>query len=192
MDVRMRTRRRKRRGEEGEANEKIKGRCWQIERGNGGTRSKDRKRKRERARRTAKGYDGDGGKKHELGGRRGMLISDFPFVRSVHLLGKRLFGALFPPYGWMATNGGKDSHPYEKAEHTPRTTFSVAKFHEDQPTGDERRENSSERIADRLSPEISEVRTSREVSPSFSACRCLVADVYLFLLLVAEASLKYK
>lgn len=51
----------------------------------------------------------DGGKKHELGGRRGMLISDFPFVRSVHLLGKRLFGALFPPYGWMATDGGRDS-----------------------------------------------------------------------------------
>lgn len=45
--------------------------------------------------------------KHELGGRRGMLISDFPFVRSVHLLGKRLFDALFPLYGWMATDEGK-------------------------------------------------------------------------------------
>lgn len=32
-------------------NEKIKGRCWQIERRNGRTRSKDRKR-------TVKGYDG--------------------------------------------------------------------------------------------------------------------------------------
>lgn len=92
-----------------------------------------------------------------------MLISDFPFVHSVHLLGKRLFGALFPPYGWMTTDGP----PYKKAEHTPRTTFSVAKFHKDRPTGDERRENSSERIADRLSREIPEVRTSRGVSPSF-------------------------
>lgn len=38
------------------------------------------------------------GKKHELGGQLGMLISDFP-VRSVHLLGERLFGALFPLCG---------------------------------------------------------------------------------------------
>lgn len=29
-----------------------------------------------------------------------MLISDFP-VRSVHLFGERLFGALFPLCGWM-------------------------------------------------------------------------------------------
>lgn len=75
-----------------------------------------------------------------------MLISDFPFVRSVHLLGKRLFGALFPPYGWMAMDGERDSFLWKSRAHAARTTFSAAKFHEDRATdrptnrGDERRE----------------------------------------------------
>jgi len=44
-----------------------------------------------------------------------MLISDFPFVRSVHLLGKRLFGALFPPYGWRPVDPGeRNSSPREE------------------------------------------------------------------------------
>lgn len=87
-------------------NEKIKDSTGgEIERGEAGmARSKDRKRARRMVVRTRRG-----GKKHELGGRRGMLISDFPFVRSVHLFGKRLFGALFPPYGWMAMDWERDS-----------------------------------------------------------------------------------
>lgn len=94
-------------------------------------------------------------------------------------------------HGWMATDGERDRAPYEKAEHTPRTTFSAAKFHgnrptrsTDRPTEGERRENSCERIADRLSREISEVETSRVVSPSFSV-RCYRC-VFLFLSVAAR------
>lgn len=47
---------------------------------------------------------------------------------------KRLFGALFPPYGWIAMDG-EEIVPYEKAEYRPRTTFSTAaKFYKNRPT----------------------------------------------------------
>lgn len=62
-----------------------------------------------------------------------MLISDFPFVRSVHLLGNVYLALYFRHTdGWRWMEG--EIVPYEKAEHKPRTTFSAAKFHEDRPT----------------------------------------------------------
>lgn len=103
-----------------------------------------------------------------------MLISDFPFVRSVHLFGKRLFGALFPPStdGWRRT-GKEIEPPYEKNRAHAANNFlrrEVSWGPTDRPTNQrtkgERCENSCERIADRLSREISEVET-RVVPPKF-------------------------
>lgn len=100
---------------------------------------------------------------------------------------KRLFGALFPPYGWMARDGERDSSPMKKPGIGREQLSSPPSFHEDRPTdrsaveggeGDERRGNSGERIADRPSQEISKVGTWSEISPSFPF---VVADTCLFL-----------
>lgn len=115
-----------------------------------------------------------------------MLISDFPFVRSVHLLGNVYLALYFRHTdGWRGME--KEIVPHEKAGHRPRTTFFAAKFPRgstDRPIsggerrGDERRGNSGERIADRPSQEISKVGTWPEISPSFPF---VVADTCLFL-----------
>lgn len=115
-----------------------------------------------------------------------MLISDFPFVRSVHLLGKRLFGALFPPStdGWRRT-GKEIELPMKKPsthreQLSPPRSFMGTDRPTDQPTKGERCENSCERIADRLSREISEVE-SRVVPSSFSVRRHCRRCIFIFI-----------
>lgn len=84
---------------------------------------------------------------------------------------------------------GKEIVPYEKPstrreQLSPPRSFTRTERPTDRPTGeDERRGNSGERIADRLSQEISEVETSYGVSPSFSF---VVADTCLFLSIVLK------
>lgn len=107
------------------------------------------------------------------------------YVRSI--CAGNVYSALYSRHmdGWRRT-GQEIAYMKRKKKCRPRsttlgTTFSAANFHEDRPKG-KRRENSSERITDRLSWEISEVEDlSSEILVVLFSRRRGFATVYLFL-----------
>jgi len=94
-------------------------------------------------------------------------------------------------HGWMATDGERDRAPYEKAEHTPRTTFSPAKFHGDRPTDrptNQRRANDVKTRANVLPIGYrGKSRKSRRAwFPQVFPFVVTVVDVFLFLSVAAK------